>query len=310
MIGSLLKRLFAPADPQGASAMPPGQAQSAPQTGPSPASPTTLDLAPDGGPRVVRPVVDWGYAGLVNSSQGFFIFNLFDQGVGWQLYTYNAYDQDQMRILAQLTAVAPPDPVVLDIGANIGVTTVVFARAAGPRGVVHAFEAQRTIYHMLAGNMALNSIDNAYCYYQAVGAAAGSASIPRLDYRKHASFGSIELNRAQQSDAAQQAADGQFDQVPMDSVDALQLPRVDLIKIDVEGMEADVLAGAEQTISRHRPLMYIEYLKSDKAALARTVGAWGYTLYDVKDNFVCIPDGHAGGAGAVSQLTPWTPPAY
>ena len=253
--------------------------------------PEVVDLADEPLLRVIHP----GYVDasnmLVKSSQGLFIVNRHDIGVGFQLTAYGAYSPEEVKVMQQLVRAAPADPVVLDIGANIGIVTLALARAAGPGGLVHAFEAQRVIFHMLAGNVALNSMENVHCHFMAVGAKAGSARIPRLDYRKHASFGSLELNREQQSDLGQQAKGGEFDEVRMDSIDAMNLPRVDMIKIDVEGMEADVLAGAERTIRTHRPLMYVEHLKSGDVALARILGELGYVLYEAYDNFVCIPAG-------------------
>jgi FkbM family methyltransferase len=172
---------------------------------------------------------------------------------------------------------------------------------------VHAFEAQRLMFHMLAGNVALNSMENIHCHCMAVGARAGSARIPRIDYRKPANFGSLELNREHQSDFGQQALGGEFEEIPMDTIDAMNLARVDMIKIDVEGMEADVLAGAEQTIRTHRPLMYVEHLKSGTAVLGPLLSGLGYVLYEAFGNFICVPRGEARFASMVGMLPEWQP---
>jgi len=293
MIGGFLRRFVAA-----------GTAPAAPS-----ALPEILELAPGGEVRVVMPKVENGYAAVVNSFQGFFIFNHYDVGVGWQLRSFNAYEVEQTGILERLAKAVPPDPVILDIGANIGVFTLLFARAAGPRGLVHAFEPQRVMFHMLAGSMALNSIDNVHCHYLAVGAAPGTARLPRLNYRSDAGFGSVELNREHQSDAKQQAMGGIFDEVPMTSIDALALPRVDLMKIDVEGMEGEVLAGAMQTIRTHRPLIYLEHLKGDKLALGRELQQAGYVLFDVPENFICVPAGHPRMDWLGENMRPWVAPA-
>ena len=253
-------------------------------------------------PWILEPEAEGSYAGISGSDQGLFIFNAFDQGVGWQLRTYGAYDAPQMALLMRLAGDAQ---VVLDVGANIGITTVILGRAVGASGRVHAFEPQRSIFHMLAGNIALNGLDNIECHCMAVGAAPGEATLPRLDYRSHASFGSVELNRAHQSDARQQAIGGQFDRVPMTSIDALDIPRLDLIKIDVEGMEEDVLTGARATLARHQPLMYVEHLKSDKQSLARRLVDAGYLLFDAYENFVCIPESRADIETLVAGLEPF-----
>ena len=272
-----------------------------------PLLPAVIDLEPGAGVRLILPPVQDGYAALANSNQGLVIINRYDLAIGWQLRTSYAYDVAQMRVFEELVRACAPDPVILDLGANIGIASLVFARAAGPRGLVHAFEPQRVVFHMLAGNMALNGVENVHCHWQAVGSMAGTARLPCLDYRSDASFGSVELNRDQQSDAVQQAQGGAFEDVPMDSIDAMRLERVDVIKIDVEGMEADVLAGALETIRAHRPLMHVEFIKSDQQALGRLLVAEGYTLFLCDGNFVCIPAGRQLPALLVDELPPWLP---
>ena len=248
-----------------------------------------------------------GYAVVTRSRQGVFINNAYDQGVGWQLRTHGAFDEVQIGLLTVLAAAVPRDATVLDIGANIGVVSVALARAIGSAAHVLAFEPQRHLFNMLAGNLALNAADNVICRCEAVGATPGFASLPVLNYRDFASFGSVELNRTAQSDAFQQAQDGRFESVPVVSVDSLGLARVALIKIDVEGMEDQVLAGAHTTIARDRPVMYVEHLKSDKSALGHTLAGMGYRLFDFYDNFVCIPTGANGLDHVMAGLEPYMP---
>jgi len=271
------------------------------------AVPEFLDLAEHPLLRVIHPGDQDGYAAVVKSNQGLFIINRYDTGVGHQLSNFGACDPEQMEILRQLVLASPPDPVVLDVGANIGVASVVMARAAGPGGTVHAFEAQPAMFHMLAGNIALNSLDNVRCHMLAIGASAGTARLPRLNYREFGGFGSVELNRETQSDAWQQAVDGVFDEIEMNSIDAMELTRVDVMKIDVEGMEADVLAGARETLLRHKPLIHIEHVKSGRQVLGNLLGEAGYRLYDTGADFVCIPEHDARTTHLVGAQPAWRP---
>ena len=59
----------------------------------------------------------------------------------------------------------------------------------------------------------------------------------------------------------------------LDSVILPQIAKLDLLKIDTEGFEDQVLAGAEELIARHRPLIYIELAQEYADASARAV-AW------------------------------------
>ena len=64
--------------------------------------------------------------------------------------------------------------------------------------------------------------------------------------------------------------------------------RIDLLKIDVEGMELEVLAGARQTIARCLPIIVVERLKTDQDALIAVLGPNGYRLYHQGLNIIAI----------------------
>jgi FkbM family methyltransferase len=258
----------------------PGPARAPTNQSPAPPVPDALWYMP--------PPASGGYAAILRSSQGVFIFPEHDEGVGRQLREFGAYEGPQMELLARLAAAAQ-GTAILDIGANIGVAAMVMARAAPAGMVVHAFEPQREIFCMLAGNAALNGLDNLRCHHLALGAGAGAVRVPVLDYRRAARFGSVELDRAAQSDAGQDARDGAFDSVPLSGVDALALGRIGLMKIDVEGMEPQVIAGAAATLARDRPLLYVEHLKCGRESLLGPLAALGYRLFDFADNFVALP---------------------
>jgi hypothetical protein len=72
------------------------------------------------------------------------------------------------------------------------------------------------------------------------------------------------------------------------SLDSLNLSRIDLIKIDVEGMELDVLEGAANSIAKLHPMLFVETLKSDKDAIRAWLQNLGYTTLDVGFNFFAI----------------------
>ena len=65
------------------------------------------------------------------------------------------------------------------------------------------------------------------------------------------------------------------------AIDTLKLPRIDFIKIDVEGMELDALAGATESIAQHRPVVLVESIKTAAAALRGWLTARDYTIVEV-----------------------------
>lgn len=246
------------------------------------------------------------YNVVMATEQGTFIVNRNDLGVGRQLAEAGAYDADEIALLRSLVhALRRDDAVVLDIGANIGVHAVTLAEAVGPKGRVHAFEAQRIVFNMLAGNVALNSLENVHCYHRAVGAAPGRIEIPQFDYGRPLSFGSVEFGEAQRESIGQpRGADpARREFVEVVSVDALAFPAVHLMKVDVEGMELDVLRGAAATLARDRPLVFVEYLKADRRALAAWLLGAGYRLYPHRHNWLGLPPGAKVAAEGAAEIT-------
>jgi hypothetical protein len=106
------------------------------------------------------------------------------------------------------------------------------------------------------------------------------------DYNKPASFGSLELRKQDTTEFIGQEinyAEDVCETVDVMTIDDLRLTRLDLLKIDVEGMEMDVLLGAERTIAIHRPLMIIEVKKSNRGNITSFVTGHGYNYYPFYD---------------------------
>ena len=97
----------------------------------------------------------------------------------------------------------------------------------------------------------------------------GQITVPRPNYGKEGNFGGLSLDPEKYQES-----------VPLRTIDSLGLSPCHFIKIDVEGMEADVLNGARQTIARHRPLLYVENDREEKSpALIALLRELGYRLY-------------------------------
>ncbi len=235
------------------------------------------------------------YNVVIATEIGTFIINKNDLGVGWQLSEYGTYDPQELQLVRNLMSVlrgVRPNLVAIDIGANIGIHSVILSKEVGLRGKVFAFEAQRIIFNMLAGNVALNSLSNVHCYHHAVSDSAGSINIPQFDYGKPMSFGSVEFGGQQIENIGQNPLNDIENQeiVSTIAIDDLGFNQLDFMKIDVEGMELNVLQGAEKTIAKFMPLMLLEYLKSDKNLLINWLTHAGYDIYaGIGANYLCIP---------------------
>ena len=187
------------------------------------------------------------------------------------------------------------NPVIIDVGSNIGV----FALQAAQHieqfgGFVYAFEPQEQTFYLNCANYALNNIDNARVERLAVGDTTTPITIPKLNYYQPSSFGSVGLTGEFEGDVGQELDFGNGDKVPQIIIDEYfkNIDNIVFVKIDVEGMEMNVLKGAVDTITKHRPFLFVEYTKqvNNGDDLKEFIEAMDYTIYITHQDFVCIPN--------------------
>jgi len=164
------------------------------------------------------------------------------------LYFMGEYDSPSMR---WLEANLKPGAVVLDIGANIGVFTLKMAELVGDSGKVLAFEPHPTNASQLLENISLNNLENCSLYQIALGDRTCLVQMPAVD--------PLNQGMAKITDNGHSAAIKVLCQRGDDLTEIRSLDRLDCIKIDTEGFELAVLAGIEQTIAKHNPVLLIEF---------------------------------------------------
>jgi FkbM family methyltransferase len=197
---------------------------------------------------------------------GLMLYPSRDAYIGRSFDLYGEFSEGEVDLFRQLLQ---PGTAVLDIGANIGAHTLYFAAAVGPVGRVIAYEPQRMIHQILCANLALNGITNVRALLAGAGRERGIAQVPVLDYTATNNFGGISLGMG-----------GPSEPVDIIPVDALGLGKCDFMKVDVEGMEGEVLAGATSTIARFRPVLYVENDRREKSAqLIDQLHSFDYELF-------------------------------
>lgn len=196
---------------------------------------------------------------------GTMLYSTRDRYVGGSLAKYGEFSEGEVDLFRQMLR---PGDTVVEVGANIGAHTVALANLVGPTGGVHAFEPQRIIFQMLCANIALNGLANVNTVHAGLAAQPGTLQVPPVDYAGPGNFGGISL------------AAGIGESVGLRTFDSYNLSALRLLKIDVEGMEGEVLAGATATIARLRPLLYVENDREPKSpALIRQLLDLGYRLW-------------------------------
>jgi FkbM family methyltransferase len=128
---------------------------------------------------------------------------------------------------------------VVDVGANIGYYALFFSRAVGRAGKVICLEPEPDNLDDLRRNLAINALGNV----SVLPVAAGSEDT-KLSLRRG-------LN-------ARVVSEGGGMSVDVRRLDSLDLARVDLVKLDVEGYECQVLEGARRLIEEQRPSLFVE----------------------------------------------------
>lgn len=200
-----------------------------------------------------------------------------DVYIGRSLVEYGEWTEAEIGLLSQL--VRPGDDVI-DVGANVGAHTLALAARVAARdgaraGEVHAFEPQPQIFQLLAANCVLNEVGNVHLYNEGCGRQRGEIDIAEPDYAGTQNFGGLSLQALAQGASARRR---RIQVRPLDETYDGKTLR--LVKIDVEGMEAEVLAGAARIIARFRPALYVENdVTARSPALIRAIWDLGYDAW-------------------------------
>jgi asparagine synthase (glutamine-hydrolysing) len=191
-----------------------------------------------------------------------------------EILNQGTFEPDSIRWLPHCVK---PGMTVLDVGANFGFYAIQMSRLVGDSGRVLAFEPSLRFRRRLEGHARLN----------------GCRNIEILDYGLSDQSTRMELFGGGDSatlwwhdDAVAPSHQETIQLQPLDAVAAgLRLDTIGFIKIDIDGSEPQFLAGARQTLLRHRPVLLIEFMLigllkvgSDVIQLAQSLSELGYLL--------------------------------
>ncbi len=173
--------------------------------------------------------------------------------------------------------------IFVDVGANIGLYTLIAASCVGESGSVYSFEPAKKIFKRLRDNVTLNGFSNIICYQMALSDKTGEFPFYTSEdgYDAWNSFAIPIAGKAFSKEVIQCKKWDDF-VLEHDLID-----RVTMMKIDVEGWESRLLEGASSSLSRsNAPILQVEF--TDKAALSagslcqelyHTLERLGYLMY-------------------------------
>lgn len=195
--------------------------------------------------------------------------------------------QSELNQILGIVNTLPEGCVVVDAGANAGLVTIPIAQVIKDRGGrVHAYEYQWGMVYALGGTVMLNDLTNIEIYHCGLGAREAQTFGTMPDYSIPQDLGLFSMvNKVEGLKCRPE-----LETVRVRTLDTRGLPRLDFFKIDVEGMEIDVLNGAKETIAKFKPWIWVEYHKVGIEALKEWFKDTDYKLYIADGlNMICAP---------------------
>lgn len=177
---------------------------------------------------------------------------------GEQIYTHNKgeYISDfiqqtgwyyEPKTIEYIKNIGLKDCNILDIGANVGNHTIAISKVTNNCAII-SFEPFESNYKILKHNQILHSNNNIQTYQYFVTSKENSEDT----FYINPVWGECNLGYIKESDSCGQEVTNHY-------IDLFKYSNLKLIKIDVEGLELDVLKGSIETIEEHKPIIIAEH---------------------------------------------------
>lgn len=189
---------------------------------------------------------------------------------------------------ALLRGLAKPGMRVIDVGASIGLYTVLLGKLIGPTGHVLSFEPFPPVVNYLKQNIKLNELNNVTVIEKAVAEEEGT-----LDFHVYPKGCDVYNSLGAANRPEEQIQAVQTIPVVVTSLDAVAnkagIETIDLLKIDVEGAEERVLKGAEKLIRRSPKVQIVmeiyepsaQQCGCSSARLIKMLSEWGFSMFEI-----------------------------
>ena len=212
------------------------------------------------------------------------------------VYASGLYEPCTADALRRLLA---PGDTFVDVGANIGLFSLLASRWVGPSGKVICLEPSAREFARLRGHVSRNALTNVRLFQVAAGAERGAAVLHVAESR-YPGLNTLETSfmyTGVEEDRREQVRVVRLD----DFLPAQGVGPVAAMKIDVEGFEPQVVAGAQRMIARDRPVLVIEVAGAALAPAHEGRLAMERFLIECGYAFAAI-DGHTARVDRVNDL--------
>ena len=182
----------------------------------------------------------------------------------------------ESEILSLFLSKLKSDSIVFDIGANIGLFTLLASKAMSGEGTVYAFEPTKKTFDYLNKNIKLNRLDNIVTFQNAFSDKVEKVIMGPPDNRANKSFADSfnQIIRVDEKDGIL-VNDNLVTTTVLDQfIKEQNIDRVDVLKIDIEGAELLCFKGGENFLKTHQPVILLECLESH-------CNQFGYSVFDL-----------------------------
>lgn len=196
----------------------------------------------------------------------------------------------EAHMLSFFQRVLRPGMTLIDVGANIGLFSLLAAKIVGAQGRVYSIEPRGENARLLIHSATLNHFDNITLLPTAVGESSGYSL-----YRTHLGGNGSLLTKPDEGFTVPSILHPTCQVVPLARLDTLVAGPVDVLKLDIEGAEAMALRGATELIRAQRPLITSE-ASSEMLGRVSGVTLRDYLLITRNDNYRQFVINRADGA--------------
>jgi FkbM family methyltransferase len=196
-----------------------------------------------------------------------------DTDIGRQLFYENSFEAAEIKYIAEVLS-GKKDPVIIDVGANIGLHSISWCKA-NPGAIAYSLEPSKSTFQLLSKNIRDNDLSKRIF---PVGKAASDSS-GTVDFHQSTDDAYSSLLRTDRKEVKETYP------VEVTTIDGLianqGINHLDMIKIDVEGLEDNVIEGSMKSLSIFKPDLLVEIVNTTEKA-DKTINkliAMGYKAY-------------------------------
>jgi FkbM family methyltransferase len=178
------------------------------------------------------------------------------------LKTGQTHIEQELNNIFAVVDTLEDNSIIIDGGANIGFFSIPVAQRVKEKNTrIISFEPQKELFYALGGTIALNELRNVFLHNLGIGSSNFVAQISDVDYSEKTDYGMVTISKDKVSSEVPYL---RYSTAEVITIDSMKLPRLDFLKLDVEGFECEALRGAIKTIKKYKPWIWIEYNMAGK----------------------------------------------